>query len=63
MTNLGEERYSGTYDIIRRVEMGLVYDIDTNETDWLSCCVAGCSDLDPCDYPAGEVGVFDCVCG
>jgi hypothetical protein len=63
VTNFGDEWYSGTYDITRKVEMELVYDNDTDETDWLSCCVAGCSDLDPCDYPAGEVGVFDCVCG
>ena len=54
--------YSGTYDITRRVEMGLVYDNDTDETDWLSCCVEGCSALDPCDYPGGAFGVFDCVC-
>ncbi len=62
-TSLGEERYSGTYDITRRVEMELVYAIDDNETDWLSCCVGGCSDLDPCDLlPEGRAGVFDCVC-
>ena len=63
LTNLGEERYSGTYDITRRVEMVLVYAIDDNETDWLSCCVGGCSDLDPCDLlPEGRGSVFDCVC-
>lgn len=62
VTDFGEEWYSGTYDITRRVEMELVYDNDTDEADWLSCCVAGCSGLDPCDYPAGEFGVFDCVC-
>jgi len=61
--NLGEERYSGTYDITRRVEMELVYVNETNETDWLSCCVGGCSDLDPCSLlPEGGAGVFDCVC-
>lgn len=63
LINLGEERYTGTYDITRRVEMGLVYANETNKTDWLSCCVGGCSDLDPCRLlPEGEVGVFDCVC-
>jgi hypothetical protein len=62
-TSLGAERYSGTYDITRRVEMELVYAIDDNETDWLSCCVGGCSDLDPCDLlPEGRASVFDCVC-
>jgi len=61
--NLGEERYTGTYDITRKVEMVLVYTNETNETDWLSCCVGGCSDLDPCEIASwGEVGVFDCAC-
>lgn len=63
VTSLGEERYDGTYEITRRVEMELVYAIDDNETDWLSCCVGGCSDLDPCTLlPEGRAGVFDCVC-
>jgi len=63
LINLGGERYTGTYDITRRVEMELVYANETNETDWLSCCVGGCSDLDPCSLQSwGEVGVFDCVC-
>jgi hypothetical protein len=61
--NLGEERYSGTYDITRKVEMVFVDTNETNETDWLSCCVGGCSDLDPCSLLSeGEVGVFDCAC-
>jgi hypothetical protein len=60
--NLGEERYSGTYEITRRIEMELAYANETNETDWLSCCVGGCSDTDPCGLPVGGVGLFDCVC-
>ncbi|HPJ83967.1 MAG TPA: hypothetical protein PLY09_04315 [Methanothrix sp.] len=61
--NFGEERYIGTYDITRRIEMEYVYANETNETDWLSCCVGGCSDLDPCTLLSwGEVGVFDCAC-
>ena len=63
VVNLGEERYSGTYEITRRIEMELSYAKETNETDWLSCCVGGCSDTDPCDLTSwGEAGVFDCVC-
>ncbi len=63
LINLGEERYSGTYDITRKVEMESVYTNDTDEKDWLSCCVGGCSDLDPCEIASwGEVGVFDCAC-
>lgn len=61
--NFGEERYSGTYDITRKVEMELVYTNETNKTDWLSCCVGGCSDIDHCDLASwGEAEVFDCVC-
>ncbi len=63
VVNFGEERYSGTYDINRKVEMESVYTNETNKTDWLSCCVGGCSDLDPCDLASwGEAGVFDCAC-
>jgi hypothetical protein len=63
LINLGEERYTGTYDITRRVEMESVYNNTMNETDWLSCCVGGCTDLDPCSLVSwGEVGVFDCAC-
>jgi len=63
LINFGEERYTGTYDITRRVEMESVYNNTMNETDWLSCCVGGCSDLDPCSLVSwGEVGVFDCAC-
>ncbi len=63
LINLGEERYSGTYDITRKVEMESVYTNETEEKDWLSCCVGGCSDLDPCEIASwGEVGVFDCAC-
>ena len=61
--NLGEERYSGTYDINRKIEMEFVYTNETNKTDWLSCCVGGCSDIDPCDLASwGESRVFDCAC-
>jgi len=61
--NLGEERYSGTYDITRKVEMVSIDTNETDEKDWLSCCVGGCSDLDPCSLASwGETGVFDCVC-
>ncbi len=43
--------------------MESVYNNTMNETDWLSCCVGGCTDLDPCGLVSwGEVGVFDCAC-
>lgn len=62
LINLGEERYSGTYDITRKVKMELVDTNVTNKTDWLSCCIEGCSGLDPCDTsPWSGAGVFGCV--
>lgn len=61
--NIGEERYSGTYDITRRVKMELVETNVTKKTDWLNCCIEGCSGLDPCDtMPWGGAGVFGCAC-
>jgi hypothetical protein len=61
--NLGEERYTGTYDITRKVEMVLIYTNETNNTDWLSCCIGGCDDIDPCQLASwGEEGIFDCAC-
>ena len=60
--NLGEERYSGTYDITRKVEMVLVETKEKNETDWLACCVGGWEDIDPCQLASwGETRVFDCA--
>jgi hypothetical protein len=62
LINLGEERYSGTYDITRKVKMELVDTNVTNKTEWLSCCIEGCSGLDPCDTsPWSGAGVFGCV--
>jgi hypothetical protein len=63
LINLGEERYSGTYDITRKVEMVLVETNETEEIDWLACCVGGCDEIDPCQMASwGEEGVFDCAC-
>jgi hypothetical protein len=63
LINLGEERYSGIYEITRKVEMVLTYTNETENTDWLSCCVNGCDEIDPCQLASwGEEGVFDCVC-
>jgi len=57
--SLGEERYHGTYDITRNLNMRSVFINDTEERDWLSCCVGGLSGVDPCDY--NGLKIFDCV--
>ena len=60
LINLGEERYSGIYEITRKVEMVLVETKEKEETDWLACCVSGWEDIDPCQLASwGEEGVFD----
>jgi hypothetical protein len=60
LINLGEERYSGIYEITRKVEMVLVETREKKETDWLACCVGGYDDIDLCQLASwGEEGVFD----
>ena len=62
--NIGLERYYGTYDIKRNIEMRSVYTELENEADWLSCCLEGCLDIDPVNSGGWvESEVFDCICG
>ena len=62
--NIGVERYYGTYDIKRYIEMRSVYVEQVNKTAWLSCCLEGCLDIDPVNSSWwSESEVFDCVCG
>ncbi len=62
--NSGLERYYGTYDIKRNIEMRSVYSDLVNKTDWLSCCIEGCYGMDPVNSGWwSESEVFDCVCG
>jgi len=65
----GEERYYGTYDLLRKINMKSVFE-KSNETDdggdsWLPCCYAGWKDLMPFDkkgFGDAANGVFDCTC-
>jgi len=64
VVNYGEERYYGTFDIDRAIEMRSNFTDYTDDLDWLTCCVGGCSDID--SEPTSiwdESSVFDCVCG
>jgi len=65
----GEERYYGTYDLARKIEMRSVFEKsdDTNDEvdSWLPCCNGGWNDmvqLDQKDFGTGAKGVFDCTC-
>ena len=59
----GDERYYGTYDLIRRIEMKTVYDKNNGTGEWLPCDFAGWADILPYDrvgHSANEV--FNCFC-
>jgi len=59
----GDERYYGTYDLIRRIEMKTVYDKNNGTEEWLPCDFAGWGDILPYDrvgHSADEV--FNCSC-
>jgi hypothetical protein len=69
----GEERYYGTYDLARKIEMRSIFE-KSNDTDdeannwlpsWLPCCYEGGNDmgqLDQRDFGTDAKGVFDCTC-
>lgn len=67
--SMGEERYWGTYNLMRKINMKSVFKI-ANDTDddadsWLPCCYEGWKDLMPSDkkgFAADAKGVFDCTC-
>jgi hypothetical protein len=67
--SMGDERYWGKYDLIRRINMKstfiIVNDTDDDADRWLPCCYAGWKDLlhfDKADFGADAKGVFDCTC-
>jgi len=61
--NYGQERYYGNYDINRKVQMNSVYFELEDETDWMTCCIGGCYDIDSIDTGLwNEEKVFSCIC-
>jgi hypothetical protein len=67
--SMGEERYWGKYDLMRKINMKSVFKI-TNDTEdyaesWLPCCFEGWKDMMPDDkkgFFAAEKSIFDCTC-
>jgi hypothetical protein len=63
------ERYYGTYDLARKIEMRSIYE-NFNNTDyvvdsWLSCCYDGWDDMEHSfqkSFGANARWVFDCTC-
>jgi len=68
----GEERYYGTYDLARKIEMRSVFEKsdDTDDSDyvadsWLPCCYVGWNDMmyfDKKGFGTDAKRVFDCTC-
>jgi hypothetical protein len=68
----GEERYYGTYDLARKIEMRSEFeksdDTDADEFSgysWLPCCSSGWGDMiipDQKGFGTSAKGVFDCTC-
>ncbi len=66
----GEERYYGTYDLARKIEMKSVFE-KSNDTDdevdsWLPCCNNGgwndLAQLDQKGFGTDAKEIFDCTC-
>jgi hypothetical protein len=67
--SMGEERYYGVYDLVRKINMKTVFDKSEDpydkENSWLPCCFEGWKDLMPLDkkgFAADTKSVFDCTC-
>jgi len=61
----GDERYYGTYNLSRRIEMRSTFEEVENEDDWLPCCYGGWNDMmyfDKKSFGSGTNKIFDCTC-
>jgi hypothetical protein len=63
--NAGDERFVGTYDIVKNLRMRSRFDLRRSEDDWLPCCAGGYTSMNLKDQGyLGKTsrGVFDCSC-
>jgi hypothetical protein len=63
--NAGDERFVGTYDIVKNLRMKSRFDLHRSEDDWLPCCDGGYASMNLKDQGyLGKTarGVFDCTC-
>jgi len=44
-----DEDYVGTFHIEKNMTLEVPYKNVIDESDWLSCCIGGCADMDECD--------------
>jgi len=58
-----DEDYVGTFHIEKKMDIDVPYKHVKDESDWLSCCIGGCADMDDCDKasynPCEECMGFD----
>ena len=62
--NAGDERYVGTYDIVKNMHMKSRFDTIQKEDEWLPCCSGGFFSMTPADQRPfkSAKGIFDCTC-
>jgi hypothetical protein len=63
--NQGDERFVGTYDIVKNIRMKSRFELARNDDSWLPCCSEGWSDMrlpDKKGFGASAKGIFDCSC-
>ena len=62
--NEGEERYDGTYDLSRTIEMRSKFENNTaTEMDWLPCLMGDCTSASiQTQYENGGLAIFNCSC-
>ena len=65
VTNEGEERYIGLYNISRHIHMNLDFQNNSHNYDWMSCDLCGWDTMNYYDkksFGASTKGMFDCTC-
>lgn len=65
ITNAGDERFAGVYDIEKNILMKSRFDLYQYEEDWLPCCYGGWDTMNYRDqkgFGKSAKGIFDCSC-
>jgi len=62
--NAGDERFMGTYDVVKNIRMKSRFDDIQKPDEWLPCCSGGFAGMNPKDAAAFKSAkeVFDCTC-
>lgn len=61
--NRGDERYQGSFNITKNIQMRSRFDISKEEDQWLPCCYQGLVDMNIFDKRSvGMDRIFNCTC-